>query len=229
MRCPWAPPGRPVSYAEEMTRTDSRMKLRRVRSALVALTLAVCMTLLAACHGGDSTEWRLTNVTGHMPDLDFRLVDDQGKAVTGQDYHGKVVLLYFGYTHCPDVCPLTLAQLHAILQKLGPLADSARILFVSVDPARDTPDVMHAYVNAFDPRAVGLSGPARDIEALSKRYRSAFTREPDKGDGQYEVSHSSAIYVFDRDGKARLLATPANQQDDLVHDLQQLLSQGPRT
>jgi protein SCO1/2 len=119
-----------------------------------------------------------------------------------------------------------LAQLHANLQKLGPLADGVRILFVSVDPARDTPDVMHAYVNAFDPRAIGLSGTPRDIEALSKRYRSAFSREPDPGNGQYEVSHSSAIYVFDRDGKARLLATPANQQDDLVHDLHQLLSQG---
>jgi len=202
------------------------MKLRRVRRTLVALTLALGIALLCACHGGDSADWRLTNVSGHMPDLDFKLVDDQGKAVTGQDYRGKVVLLYFGYTHCPDVCPLTLAQLHANLQKLGPLADGVRILFVSVDPARDTPDVMHAYVNAFDPRAIGLSGTPRDIEALSKRYRSAFSREPDPGNGQYEVSHSSAIYVFDRDGKARLLATPANQQDDLVHDLHQLLSQG---
>ncbi|TBR40629.1 SCO family protein [Dyella terrae] len=181
--------------------------------------------LLGACQRGDQP-WRLTNVSGHMPDLDFKLVDDHGKEVSGADYRGKVVILYFGYTHCPDVCPLTLAQLHQVLTKVGPAADNVRILFVSVDPARDTPDIMHAYVNAFDPRAVGLSGTPRAVEALSKRYRSAYTREPDKGDGQYEVSHSSALYLFDRDGKARLLSTPANPQDDLVHDLQLLLDKG---
>jgi len=113
-----------------------------------------------------------------------------------------------------------------VMQRLGPLADGARILFVSVDPARDTPAVMHAYVNAFDPRAVGLTGDPRATEALSKRYRSAFTREPGSADGSYEVSHSSAIYVFDRDGKARVLATPSASHDDLVHDLHLLLDTG---
>ena len=193
------------------------------------LMLAVGTVLLAGCHRDDDIQWQLTNVSGHMPDLDFQLVDDHGKQVSAQDYRGKVVLLYFGYTHCPDVCPLTLAQLHVVMQRLGPLADGARILFVSVDPARDTPEVMHAYVNAFDPRAVGLSGPAREIEALSKRYRSAFTREPDRADGQYEVSHSSAIYLFDGNGKARLLSTPSNTQDQMVHDLHLLLSLGARS
>jgi protein SCO1/2 len=205
---------------------DSLMKLCRSRRIALAWVLCLGLLLLAGCQRGDTVAWQLTDVTGHMPDLDFHLVDDHGKPVSGQDYRGKVVLLYFGYTHCPDVCPLTLAQLHVVMQRLGPLADGARILFVSVDPARDTPEVMHAYVNAFDPRAVGLSGAARDIEALSKRYRSAFTREPDQGDGQYEVSHSSAIYIFDRDGKARLLSTPERTQDDLVHDLHLLLSSG---
>ncbi|TNY26160.1 SCO family protein [Fulvimonas soli] len=209
-----------------MIRTDSRTKPRRPARLLALLALLAALLPLAACQRGEAVPWRLTDVGGHMPDLDFNLVDDHGRAVTGRDYRGKVVLLYFGYTHCPDVCPLTLAQLHVVMQRLGPLADGARILFVSVDPARDTPEVMHAYVNAFDPRAVGLSGTPRAIEALSKRYRSAFTREPDRGDGQYEVSHSSAIYIFDRDGKARLLATPANPQDDLVHDLHLLLSLG---
>jgi len=205
------------------------MKLCRTRRWLLLLMLALGTLLLAGCHRDDGVEWQLNNVSGHMPDLDFQLVDDHGKNVTAQDYRGKVVLLYFGYTHCPDVCPLTLAQLHVVMQRLGPLADGARILFVSVDPARDTPEVMHAYVNAFDPRAVGLSGPAREIEALSKRYRSAFTREPDRADGQYEVSHSSAIYLFDGNGKARLLSTPSNTQDQMVHDLHLLLSLGTRS
>ena len=201
------------------------MKPALARLALL-LTLVLASVGLAACHREEDAPWRLIQVAGHMPDLDFRLTNDQGKPVTGKDYRGKVVLLYFGYTHCPDVCPLTLAQLHVVMQHLGPLADNVRILFVSVDPARDTPDVMHAYVNAFDPRAIGLTGSASDIEALSKRYRSAFTREPDRGDGNYEVSHSSAIYVFDGEGKARLLSTPNNPQSDMVHDLHLLIEPG---
>ncbi len=201
------------------------MKPRRTRPLLLLLLLLATGLLLGGC-GGTPLPFRLTNISGHMPDLDFRLTDDSGKPVTGADYRGKVVLLYFGYTHCPDVCPLTLAQLHVVMQRLGPLADGARILFVSVDPARDTPAIMHAYVNAFDKRAVGLVGDARSVEALSKRYRSAFTREPSSADGSYEVSHSSAIYVFDNYGRARVLATPSAPQDDLVHDLHLLLDPG---
>jgi protein SCO1/2 len=200
------------------------MKPRYTWCLSLLLLLAIGL-LLGGCQR-EPLPLRLTNVSGHMPDLAFTLTDDHGKTVTAANYHGKVVLLYFGYTHCPDVCPLTLAQLHVVMQRLGPLADGARILFVSVDPARDTPPIMRAYVNAFDPRAVGLTGSARAIEALSKRYRSAFTREPGSSDGSYEVSHSSAIYVFDRDGKARLLATPSASQDDIVHDLHLLLSNG---
>jgi protein SCO1/2 len=192
---------------------------------LLAVALLAGMAL-SACHREEPLPWRLTNVSRHMPDLAFQLTDDNGKRVTAADYQGKVVLLYFGYTHCPDVCPLTLAHLHGVLQRLGAKANEARILFVSVDPARDTPPVLHAYVNAFDQRAVGLTGSPSAIEALSKRYRSAFTREPSGADGQYEVSHSSAIYLFDRDGHARLLATPAAGQDDLVHDLSLLLDTG---
>ncbi|MET0331511.1 MAG: SCO family protein [Dyella sp.] len=191
---------------------------------LAAISLAM---LLGGCRQ-DAIPWQLIEVTGHMPDLKLQLTDDSGKAVSAADYRGKVVLLYFGYTHCPDVCPLTMAHLHVVMQRLGALADGARILFVSVDPARDTPALLHDYVTQFDPHATGLTGSAQAIESLSKRYRSAFTREPDAADGAYEVSHSSAIYIFDRDGKARLLATPSNTPDQLVHDLYLLLSQGDK-
>lgn len=194
---------------------------RRVFLALIAL---LALVSLSACQREPQPEWRLNDVSGHLPDLDFRLTDDNGKPVTGADFKGKVTVMYFGYTHCPDVCPLTLTQLHVVLDRLGAPAEKVRILFVSVDPARDTPAIMHAYVNAFDKRAVGLVGSDRDVEALAKRYRSAFTREPNRGDGNYEVSHSSAIYIFDGDGKARLLATPSASQDDIVHDLHLLTS-----
>ncbi len=199
--------------------------LRRV-SLLLLPCLFACSLLLAACQREQSLPTQLTRIDGHMPDLDFHLTDDAGKPASAADYRGKLTLLYFGYTHCPDVCPLTLAHLHEVMQQLGAQADQVRILFVTVDPARDTPAVMHQYVNAFDKRAVGLTGSAADIEALSKRYRSAFTREPDQAGGGYDVSHSSAIYIFDRDGKAQLLATPADTQDKLVHDLHLLLNAG---
>jgi protein SCO1/2 len=197
---------------------------RLLRLALLLLPLAGAL-LLGGCHR-DALPFKLTDISGHMPDLQFRLTDDNGKTVTAADYRGKVLLLYFGYTHCPDVCPLTLAHLHVVLQRLGKQADDVRILFVSVDPARDTPALLHAYVNAFDKRAVGLTGSPGAIEALVKRYRASFTREPGSKDGNYEVSHSSAIYVLDRDGRARVLSTPGTPQDDLVHDLRLLLPPG---
>jgi protein SCO1/2 len=215
-----------LSYARHMIRLNSRMKpFRPARFALLSLWLGSSM-LLAGCHGGDNLPLQLTQVTGHMPDLDFHLTDDSGKPVGAADYRGKLVLLYFGYTHCPDVCPLTLAHLHVVMQKLGPLADNVRILFVSVDPVRDTPAVLHTYANAFDTHTIGLTGSTSDIETLSKRYRSAFTREPGDADGSYEVSHSSAVYVFDQAGKARVLSTPADPQNGLIHDLRLLLGAG---
>lgn len=199
------------------------MKLPR-RAWLIRVSFVVAVSLLlAACHRDESMPWQLSDISGHMPDLSFQLTNDEDKTVTAADYRGKVTVLYFGYTHCPDVCPLTLAHLHAVLEKLGKQADNVRILFVSVDPTRDTPAVLHDYVSAFDPRAVGLTGSPADIEALTKRYRAAFTREPGAADGSYDVSHSSGIYIFDESGKARLLATPADPQDKLVHDLHRLL------
>ena len=167
----------------------------------------------------------MTDISGAMPRLDFRMMRaGDGAPVTGTDYRGKVVALYFGYTNCPDVCPATLANLTEMLGKVK--SRDVLVLFVSVDPARDTPDVMRTYVNAFDPRAVGLTGDPRMVEALVKRYRSSFTREPASTGGNYEVSHGSAIYLFDRDGHARALATPAASQDDIVHDLHLLLDTG---
>jgi protein SCO1/2 len=205
------------------------MKPSLFRRAPWVLLLLIALVVLGGCQHEPQPAWRLTDVAGHLPDLDFRLTDDNGKAVTGADFKGKVTVMYFGYTHCPDVCPLTLTQLHVVLDRLGAQADNVRILFVSVDPKRDTPEIMHAYVNAFDKRAVGLVGSDADVEALAKRYRSAFTREPDRSEGVYEVSHSSAIYLFDASGKARLLATPSASQDDIVHDLHLLTSLGTQS
>jgi protein SCO1/2 len=165
---------------------------------------------LAAC--ASHPQWQLDDVQGHLPDLKFQMTSDLGQPVTAATYRGKVTLLYFGYTHCPDVCPLTLVHLHTVLQKMGAAADDMRILFVTVDPTRDTVPVLHQYVTAFDPRVVGLTGTSDAIAQLAKRYRVFYKPAPAgaSSSGEYEVTHSSAIYIFDREGRARLLATPGS-------------------
>ena len=202
------------------------LRRARARCATTAqrLAIAICVALLAACHSHAPRNWRLTDVRGHLPDLRFRLVGGGGRTVTAREFLGENVLLYFGYTHCPDACPLTMTHLHQVMVALGPLAKDVRILFVSVDPARDTPPVVQAYAAAFDPRAVGLTGDMTEIETLAKRYRVAFKRGPDLPGGGYEVTHSSAIYVFDTKGRARLLASPADTDADIAHDLKILIA-----
>jgi len=180
--------------------------------------------LLAACSHAPPP-WQLNDVRGHLPDLQFHLTSDIGKPMTAADFRGQHVIMYFGYTHCPDVCPLTLVHLHQVMQKLGAEAKDVRILFVSVDPARDTPQVLHQYVTAFDPRIVGLTGTPQEITAMAKRYRAAFNEDAKQPNGGYEVSHSSGIYIFDPQGRARLLGTSADTPDEIAHDMKLLIGQ----
>lgn len=200
--------------------------MRTRRLALIGLLLVSCgAMLLGGCSSrhADMT-WKLnTSVRGHLPDLQFTLTDGTGRTVTARDFHGKVAILYFGYTHCPDVCPLTMTHLHMVMQKLGPLARDARILFVTVDPARDTPEVLHHYVKAFDKHAVGLTGTEQQIRDMAKRYRVAFNRGPSNDHGGYEVNHSAVLFIFNGKGQASLLATPTDTPAAIAHDVRQLI------
>ncbi|HEY9110402.1 MAG TPA: SCO family protein [Rhodanobacteraceae bacterium] len=198
-----------------------------IRRRWLPIGLAACaLFALAAC--ASHPQWQLDDVQGHLPDLNFEMTNDLGQPATAATYRGQVVLLYFGYTHCPDVCPLTLVHLHTVLQKMGKAADDVRVLFVTVDPTRDTVPVLHQYVTAFDPRVVGLTGTRNAIAQLAKRYRAFYKPEPAKATSSdnYEVTHSSAIYVFDREGRARVLATPGSSNDEILHDLKILVEQG---
>ncbi len=161
----------------------------------------------------------MTNITGALPNLDFRLSRaNDGKAVTGADYKGKVTLLYFGYTNCPDVCPATLANLTWMLASVK--NPDVRILFVTVDPERDTPEVLRKYTAAFSPNIDGLSGSENAVADLARRYRVAYGVK--KGP-PYEVMHSNAVYFFDREGKARLVTTDTNSAAILSADVKNLL------
>jgi protein SCO1/2 len=176
------------------------------RFFLVVFCLAPVTFPLAGC--SDSSRWHNTDITGNLPDLRFTMIRAQDhKQVTAADYRGKIALLYFGYTFCPDVCPMTLSNIAQILKRLGPSASDIRVLFVTVDPRRDTLDTLRQYTPAFGPQVDGLRGNADQLAALAKRYRVAYSVDPKGVNGNYGVTHSSGIYVFDREGNARLLVS----------------------
>jgi len=192
---------------------------------LVCAGLLVILTITGCGHSSISQPWNLLNITGHMPPLQFTLMRDDGQTVTQKDYLGKPVLLYFGYTNCPDVCPTTLADLATALRQLGPVADQVRVLFVSVDPARDTPAVLKSYTNAFGPWFVGMTGSQEQLVTLTKRYRVAYRLGKPDAKGEYAVYHSSAVFIFDRQGKARLLTSLSDKPDVIATDLKRLLAE----
>lgn len=196
------------------------------RGALtLTLTLAFAATglMLAAC-GTREPPFALQSVRGLLPQLQFNLTDQDNRAVTAADYRGKIVLLYFGYTNCPDACPTTLTTLADVMRRLGPSASKMRVLFVSVDPQRDTASVLKRYVAFFGPQFVGLRGDDGELTELSKRYRIAYHREPPDHNGYYAVDHSSAIFIFDASGRARLLAQEGEGAQTIAQDLQRLAS-----
>ena len=192
------------------------------RSRRRFLAAAGCGVLLAAC--GRKQHWDLDNVSSVLPALRFDLVDDSGAKVTAASYAGKAVILYFGYTHCPDVCPQTMSNLAAAVKSLGAQADDVRILFVSVDPARDTLPILRAYTRAFSPQAVGLSGSMAEIQAVAKRFHVAFNYGAKDQYGNYTVNHSAAIYLFDRQGHGMLIGSDQSPPQAIAHDLKQLLA-----
>jgi protein SCO1/2 len=192
--------------------------------ASVRAALALFLTgALAACAARDP-HYTLKSISGLVSPLQFRLTNQDGDAVTAADYRHELVLLYFGYTQCPDECPTTLTTLANALHALGPQASRVRVLFVTVDPRRDSTAVLKRYVNHFGPQFVGLRPDEEELTSLSKRYRIAYQYEaPDKY-GNYEVDHSSAVFIFDGEGRARLLALSDNTAQQVASDLRRLLA-----
>jgi len=184
---------------------------------LAAVLLAV---LLTGC-GGSS--WRTHNITHLMPDLEFSLTGEGGDTVTASHFRGRISLVYFGFTWCKMACPMTMARLHEVLKKLGPRADDVRVLFVSVDPKRDTPERLRDYTAYFGPQFTGLTGNGEPLDALVRRYRVSYSYGKPDARGNYPVYHSSGVFVFDGQGRARLLIRDSDTVPAIVADLEQLL------
>lgn len=185
-----------------------------------AWALVAALGLLTAC--SENPDWRTKDISGLMPELEFELTNHEGERVTAEDYRGHVVLLFFGFTSCPNYCPRTMARLERALADAGPAAEGARVLFVSVDPNRDTVEALDRFVSRFGERFVGLRGERETLEALNKRYRVTFGYGEGYPEGDYNVSHSNAVFIFDRQGEVRLLATQDDSAEAIAHDLRRL-------
>jgi protein SCO1/2 len=170
------------------------------------------------------TAFKNTDVTGLGYAKDFALTDHHGKVRTLADFKGKAVLVFFGYTHCPDVCPTTLAELANVMKQLGPQAEKVQVLFVTVDPQRDTPALLAKYMPAFDPRFLGMSGDKAALDAVAKEFKVFYQKVPGNDAGSYTMDHTAGSYVFDPQGRIRLFVRHGQGADPIAHDLKILLS-----
>lgn len=180
--------------------------------------------LLAGC---EDPNWHTSDISDIMPELDLSLMNENGQQVEEDAYIGKTTLLYFGYTHCPDVCPTSLARMTAAIKKLDePARNDIQVLFVSVDPERDTPARLRQYTDVFGPQFIGLTGSTAQLDALTNRYRVSYGYGEKDENGNYDVSHSSGIFVFNEQGDARLLMRNSDPIPSMVSDLQRLMERG---
>lgn len=186
---------------------------------LAALALTACQPQAAA------PAFRATDITGAAFARDFSLQDHHGRVRHLADFRGKVVAIFFGYTHCPDVCPTTLADFAAALKLLGPDAARVQVLFVTVDPERDTPAVLKAFVPAFNPEFLGLSGDAAATRRVAGEFKVVYQKSAGTTPDDYLIDHSAGTFVFDPHGRIRLLVPYGSSPEAIAADLKTLLAQ----
>jgi len=191
-------------------------------SALKYVFTLLALTFLVSCK--QPVHWNAGDVAGAMPDLAFTLTGPDGETVDAKDFRGKPVLLFFGFTHCQHVCPMTLARLTVLMKQLGPDARDLQVLLVTVDPERDTPEAMKTYTAAFGPWLLGLTGSEEALTQLRESYGVYSAMESSDSKGDYNIMHSSIVFAFDADGKVRLLLSDLSDGDAVVADLRQLIN-----
>lgn len=211
--------------------------MRHLRRLAVVVSLLSGFALIAGCErsasesGGDfkfspvKTEFKNTDVTGLDYAKDFALTDHNGISRTLADFRGKVVLIFFGYTRCPDVCPTTMAEMATVMKNLGDDANRVQVLFITLDPARDTQALLSKYVPAFDPRFLGLFGDQAATAKTAKEFKIFFQKVDGKTPDSYTIDHTAGSYVFDAQGRVRLFVRHGEGGTAIAHDLAILLKQ----
>ena len=185
--------------------------------------IAALLIALTAC--SPKSEFKNIDITGSTAfGKDFSLVDPDGKVRTLADFKGKVVVMFFGYTQCPDICPTTLTEMQQVMALMGPQSDKVQVLFVTVDPERDTAAILKQYVPAFDPRFLGLRPvDAAALEKVAKDFKIYYKKVPGTSPGSYTMDHMAGSYAFDPEGRLRLYIKHAQGPETLAHDLKELL------
>jgi len=190
--------------------------------------LALCVAVLALAACGEKSPpaatFTNTDVTGLAYAKGFELLDHTGKKRTLADFKGKAVVVFFGFMHCPDVCPTTMMEMSNVMKQLGPDADRVQVIFITLDPARDTADILSQYVTAFDPRFMGLLGTQEEIDQTAKEFKVFHEKVPGKEPGSYTIDHTAGSYVFDPEGRIRLFVRHGQGVESIIHDLKILLS-----
>ena len=195
-----------------------------VQQLLKAICLVLFLSFLSACKpAGESSKFVATDITGADFGQSFTLMDHTGKTRTLADFKGKVVTLFFGYTHCPDVCPTTMLDLKQSMKLLGPRADEVQVLFVTLDPARDSQEVLAQFVPSFDKRFIGLRGTEQEIAATAEVFKVYAKKVEAQGKGGYTLDHSAGMYVFDKSGKIRLYVDYGEKPADIANDIKHIL------
>ena len=181
---------------------------------------------LAGCDraGNAGAAFKGIDITGADYARDFNLLDAQGQRRRLADFKGRVVVIFFGFTHCPDVCPTTMAELAAVKKALGADGDRVQGIFITVDPERDTPELLKAYLENFDKSFVALRGTDEETKALAKHFKVFYAKVPGKTEGNFTIDHTAGSYVFDAKGAVRLVTRHGTGADALKSDLQLLLN-----
>lgn len=216
-----------LKYVVEVIKTDVKnlyLKNSLMKNIYSILCLVVVVSFLAACKpAAEASKFVATDITGADFEQTFSLTDHTGKPRTMADFKGKTVALFFGYTHCPDVCPTTMSDLKQTMKLLGSKADEVQVLFVTLDPERDTQEVLAKFVPSFDKRFIGLRGTNEQIAATAKSFKIFVSKVETKGERDYTIDHSAGMYVFDKTGKIRLYVDYGEGPADMANDIKQIM------
>ena len=206
-----------IQYLNQLCGSPEMMKFKYFLITLLIIFVAACKPTV------DQTGFSATDISGADFAKTFNLTDHTGKPRTLEDFKGKVVALFFGYTHCPDVCPTTMTDLKQSMKLLGDDANEVQVLFITLDPERDTQELLAQYVPNFDSRFVGLYGTSEQTAAVTKEFKIFASKVENSGKSGYTIDHSAGLYLYDKSGKIRLYVDYGTKPEVLAADIKKLL------